>query len=393
MKNKHEKLGIRDDLVQSLGDGKDYLLFLLSIDKLSEINKFYGEKKGDMILDIAAKRLLKEFAGYEIYMVNGAKFAIKCDFIEDSFIDDMKKLVDFLYVLHDNEDMDINKGSFHMTAGISYGKDVLSSGEEALKQVKKESKMVGITEQNKCLVTYEKECAYNKNIKNAIKNGNLIPFFQPIKDIKTGTITKYECLARLKQDGKVISPFFFIEKAKEMRLYDRITMDMIDKSIMKFKDTNLRFSINFSPEDLMNEATKSHFIEQILKHEVANRVTMELLEEGNFSKQETIKFLAECKKLGVKIAIDDFGSGCANYARVKELEADYVKIDGTLIKDIQTRSTYIMIEGMVKYAREQGAKTVAEFVSSKEIYDLCVKVGIDLLQGYYIGEPHPDLVN
>jgi GGDEF domain-containing protein len=66
MKNKHEKLGIRDDIVQFLGNEKDYLLFLLSIDKLNQINKFYGETKGDMILDIAVKRLLEEFTGYEI---------------------------------------------------------------------------------------------------------------------------------------------------------------------------------------------------------------------------------------------------------------------------------------------------------------------------------------
>ncbi|MGE3593459.1 MAG: EAL domain-containing protein [Arcobacter sp.] len=94
------------------------------------------------------------------------------------------------------------------------------------------------------------------------------------------------------------------------------------------------------------------------------------------------------RKLGCKIAIDDFGSGYSNFEYLIRLNADYIKIDGSLIKDILiNKNNQEIVITIVDFAKRQGFKTIAEFVSSKEIFEKVKELGIDYAQGYYINEP------
>ncbi|HIE35476.1 MAG TPA: EAL domain-containing protein [Campylobacterales bacterium] len=94
------------------------------------------------------------------------------------------------------------------------------------------------------------------------------------------------------------------------------------------------------------------------------------------------------KKIGAKISIDDFGSGYSNFEYLAKLPIDFIKIDGSLIKNIdKDEDTRIVVEVIVNYAKKKGIKTVAEFVSSKDIYHVVKDIGVDLVQGFYIGKP------
>ena len=97
-------------------------------------------------------------------------------------------------------------------------------------------------------------------------------------------------------------------------------------------------------------------------------------------------------KYGVKIAIDDFGSGYSNFKRIMSINPDYIKFDGSLIKNIDKDSySYLIVKNLVNFAKELNIKTIAEFVHSKEVYDTCVYLGVDYLQGFYISEPKKDI--
>lgn len=102
-------------------------------------------------------------------------------------------------------------------------------------------------------------------------------------------------------------------------------------------------------------------------------------------------FIDDFKKMGCKIAIDDFGSGYSNFAYLAQFNVDYLKIDGSIIKRVLTdkKNALITLESILDFARRLNIKTIAEFVSDKEIYDKMAELGVDYVQGYYIGKPEP----
>ena len=119
------------------------------------------------------------------------------------------------------------------------------------------------------------------------------------------------------------------------------------------------------------------------------RVTFEILEsEGIENYQEVISFINQIKSLGARIAIDDFGTGYSNFEHLLRLDVDYIKIDGSLIKNIVTDDKHrLIVETIVSFARRIGIKTVAEFVSDEKILQTIKEIGISCTQGYHIGKP------
>ena len=96
--------------------------------------------------------------------------------------------------------------------------------------------------------------------------------------------------------------------------------------------------------------------------------------------------------MGAKIAIDDFGSGYSNFSYILKLKPDYIKIDGSIIKNIDTNEDSRVITGaIIAFAKKLDITVIAEFVRSKEVYDTCVELGVDEFQGFYLGEPSDSL--
>ncbi|MBK1717064.1 hypothetical protein CKO27_05240 [Thiocystis violacea] len=101
-------------------------------------------------------------------------------------------------------------------------------------------------------------------------------------------------------------------------------------------------------------------------------------------------FIAEVKRYGARIAMDDFGSGYSNFESLIQLDVDFLKIDGSLIKNIIVdRNSEIVLETLISFAGKLGITTIAEFVSSEELYNKIKSMGVDFAQGYFIGRPEP----
>jgi EAL domain-containing protein (putative c-di-GMP-specific phosphodiesterase class I) len=197
-------------------------------------------------------------------------------------------------------------------------------------------------------------------------------------------------LARLMdQNEKILSPALFIPVAKKIKVYNIITKTIIDKAFETFEDSEFEFSVNLSIEDIMS-SEMFNFIMQKLKHSKAsNRVIFELLESDaieDFVKVE--RFISEVKRYGAKIAIDDFGSGYSNFKYLTKMSADYIKIDGSLVQNIDIdKNALFVVETIVDFARKLGIKTIAEYVHSSVILDIVKDLDIDYSQGFYIDEP------
>ena len=238
-------------------------------------------------------------------------------------------------------------------------------------------------------------------VKKLIESSNVIPFYQEIVCNNESKKKKYECLARLYDGEQYISPLYFIDYAKAANVTHLITMQMISKSFEFFKNkSRISFSINISFSDITNPDIRSYTLEAIDHFPYPKNITFEILEDEsidfiyqeaheimNCKKKPCAEFIDTLRAKGCKIALDDFGSGYSNFLNLTKLDLDIIKIDGSIIKNIEKENVYVLVETITKLAKAYGLKTVAEFVENEIIYNHVKKLGIDYSQGYYFGKP------
>ena len=229
------------------------------------------------------------------------------------------------------------------------------------------------------------------NIKNAVNEHRFLPLFQPILEIQTGKIVKYEALIRMvSPDGTIHSPAEFLHVAKNSRYYQDITRVVFEKSIAAFRDRTEDINVNLSVLDIHNEDTRAFLMRLLADNaEVAKRLTIEIVEEEGAEHYDTVKeFISDVRAFGVKIAIDDFGSGYSNFQRIIDLNIDYLKIDGSLVRHMCEDPVFENLVRVIKsFASFSGIPVVAEFVETEEMITTLAEIGIEYAQGYYVGKP------
>ena len=243
---------------------------------------------------------------------------------------------------------------------------------------------------------YAKNIEWIKRIKEAIDDNRIVTYFQPILDNKTEKIMKYETLVRmLDRDGDPVPTWTFLEIAQKAKLYPDVTKIVIDKAFEKFEHLpEVEFSVNLTIDDILSKTTTTYIFNKLKNYKYSNRVIFEITESEEVSDYKIINdFIKEVKKYGVKIAIDDFGSGYANFEHIINIDAEYIKIDGTLIKNIDTdKNSRIITEAIIDFSRKLGRKTITEYIHSEEIYQIVKELGADYSQGFYLGMPLPELL-
>ena len=191
------------------------------------------------------------------------------------------------------------------------------------------------------------------------------------------------------ENGKIISPYFFLDIAKKAGLYKELTITMLKKTFEVLNKTDYEISINLLLQDIVNSEIRALIIEKLEKTKNPKKVVFEIVEsEGIENFKEVTDFIKEIKKYGAKIAIDDFGTGYSNFNYLMKLNVDYIKIDGSIIKNIhKDKSAELVTKTIVAFAKELGIETIAEFVAEEEIYNKIKDLNIDYSQGYYFSEP------
>lgn len=391
----------RLSLITKLEESIGQIIFLINIDDFTMINDFYGHDTGDKVLERLALILesLVEDDPAQVYNLPSDEFAIIMD-IEHSKQKIESKIKYFISEI-ENEDFLFNGHLAHVTVTISAalineGKTGLINADMSLKLAKKANKDYMIFDEDLNLARqYENNINIANIIKNAILMNEIIPYFQPIFDAKSGKVEKYESLVRLKKtDGEILGPYAFLGISQKIKLYSQITEIMIEKSFSFFAKNGMNFSINLSFSDIANIKTREFIFSKILEYDIAKQLTIEILETQELDDEDSIfKFIESVYSYGSKIAIDDFGSGYANFRHMTVMRSDYMKIDGSLIKNIDTdKNAKLIVETIIVFAKKLNKKTVAEFVHSQAVYEVVKALDIDYIQGYYLGEPLPTLI-
>ncbi len=388
------RLSLIKRLEESLGE----TIFLINIDDFTTINDFYGHEVGDRVLQKLAKILthLASSLGGEVYKLPSDEFALILNIAQNrNKIENVMKLM-IAYISKEEFDIDGNLAHVSVTMSAAYinkQRTGLANADMTLKMAKKSAKQYMIFDEDLQLTKqYEQNIQTANCIKSAIKNDRIVPYFQPIFSLESGKIEKYEALVRLvKEDGTILSPYAFLGVSEKIKLYPKITEIMIEKTFDFFEKNGLSFSINLAFSDMLNERTRNFLFNKIVEYDIASQLTIEILETQEFENNEAIsQFILDVYSYGAKIAIDDFGSGFANFKHMTTIQSDYMKIDGSLIRDIvEDENDRLVVETIVSFAKKLGKKTIAEFVHSKEVYDMVKAMGIDYAQGFYLAEPGP----
>lgn len=382
-------------LQEDLKVHKTATLAIINIDAFREFNNFYGIKMGDYVIVQLAKKLQEQLDQRAIlYRLFGDEFAIL--FTKDSSIKECNHLIK---TIHEHEFQYENTKFFiQITMGIVFNNNSkrVEKAIIAVKNAKNNKKFLGLFADSLMLQNeYEKHITWTKNIKEALDKNDIIPFYQPIKNIKTNQIFKYEALARLYYDNKYIAPIEFLEVSKKAKLYPKITEIMMRKTFEYFSHKpNVEFSINYSIDDILNVETTNLLFELLENYHMGNRVIIELLETEEINNFEILNnFITRVKKYKVRIAIDDFGSGYSNFSYILNMNVDFLKIDSSLIENLDTsKDSLKVVKTIIAFAKEIGLKTIAEKVHSQAIEDILIELDVDYVQGYHIGKPAPEIL-
>ena len=368
---------------------------IFNIDEFKEINDFFGTENGDKILKDIASWFSK--FDFETYRIDGDEFAIL--FYKDDSIEDIELKVENILNLFEEELFYIENEKIQIafSAGIAKVKDnLLTKADIAVHYSKEQKVKISIyKEDGNIEQKYKQNIAMASAIREALDDKRIICHYQPILDQKTDKIYKYETLVRMvSKEGKIIPPIEFLEISKKTKLYPYITREVLHQACNTFKNREENFSINLSIDDIKDINIVNEIIETIIETNTASRITFEILESEEIENyQEVRNFSKRIKEIGSKIAVDDFGTGYSNFEHILKLNVDYVKIDGSLIKGMENNNkNRIIVETIVDFAKKIGAKTIAEFVYNEATYLISKEIGIDYLQGFYIGKPSENLI-
>jgi EAL domain-containing protein (putative c-di-GMP-specific phosphodiesterase class I) len=233
-------------------------------------------------------------------------------------------------------------------------------------------------------------------LEDALINNKFVLFYQPILNIRTNQISHYECLIRLQQaDGQIIMPNEFVYRAEELGLISKIDRIVLKKAVEQHIEFNrqgkkYKLSVNISRRTFEDPSIFEDFAKLFDNPEVdQKRIIFEITDSAAASNyQLTNVLIGKIKKLGCVLALNDFGVEYPSLHYLRNAPVDYVKIDGSLIRQIDKNSNdKDFVKALSEVAQAFGKKTVAEYVESEAVLAILREFGIDYAQGYHIGKP------
>lgn len=375
---------------------EDYSLLIFNIKEFSKINLLFGHGIGDKLIIEVIDYLKNKEEIINLYRIYGDEFAILFSTALKEKITEI-----FIYGLSQHE--------FHVknsTIVLSFYGSMAKINQHVLERCQyglmiskaHHGEITNVDEiDEKLFKKYAKNITLAEELRLAFFDNRIIPYFQPILDLKSNAITKYEVLMRIEDlKGNILEPKYFLSVLQGMYIYPEVTKLMIQKSFEVFQNNHYEFSINLSFADIIDYNTQDFIVAMIKNHpETAKRCTFELLENEEIQNYKEVRDFFDLLHLqGVKLALDDFGTGFSNYDTIFQFDIDYIKIDGSLTQSVlKNHKSLVLMESIITVAKELDAKTIVEFVSSEELFNTIKMMDVDYMQGYYIGLPASQLVN
>ncbi|QOP41063.1 EAL domain-containing protein [Sulfurimonas marina] len=377
------------------------VIVLIQINNYVKIQNIYGHEISNKLMKMVAESLNEctEKHLTKVYRYNNEGFALKYNYsnlpMMKSFL---RKLHEYLeshtFHLEDNIDLilDITIGA-SSPEQLNNNIDELKEAEVALEHAidQKHDYFIYKNLHPHSVEANKKNLKVAQSVKQAIDDQKLELHYQPIINNASGKIEKYETLMRIKNGEQLLFPDTFIPIAKELKKYKALTRILVEQSFAYFQNKPYEFSINLSIEDIQDETFQTFLFSKIDEYKVHNKLVVEIVESENIHDYQFFyTFIKNLKEVKCKVAIDDFGSGYSNFQHIIALSdyIDYIKLDGSLVRDILTdHKAQKLVKNIKLLCEELSLKTIAEYVENNEVFNYLKALGIDYSQGYYIGKP------
>ncbi|MFL6238925.1 MAG: putative bifunctional diguanylate cyclase/phosphodiesterase [Actinomycetes bacterium] len=236
-----------------------------------------------------------------------------------------------------------------------------------------------------------------QRLREAIDEGGFELHAQPILDLASGEVNRYELLLRLHDgEGGVVAPAEFLGLAERFGMITDIDLWVVREAIELLRDLNvaagpgIRFEVNVSGPSLTDPRMIELIDREFARGDIcAGQLILEVTETAAIVNINDARVFADrLRALGCLFALDDFGAGFGSFHYLKNLPFDYVKIDGEFITDlVSRREDQVVVQAIVDIAHALGMQTIAEFVADDETIAMLRRIGVDFAQGFHVGRP------
>ena len=398
---------LKNVILDAKKNSSEHALLFIDLDQFKVVNDTVGHMAGDELLrQISALFAANVRKGDLLSRFGGDEFGI---IFNDLGIDDVKervnRILEVLYQYHFNWDEKV----FNVTASIGIvvinelTKDdttALSHADSACYVAKDKGRnayFISEIEDDSVFQRYE-EMSWIHRIEYTLQKEQFILYAQTIKSLH-GCKNHFEILIRMHDDkGKIITPDRFIPVAERYNLMHKIDLWVINnlfKAIQNnvlFKD--VIFSVNLSGQSLSNENFLQELELLLEEHKQLvdfSHIIFEITETSAINNLQQLRlFILHQKKNGFRFSLDDFGTGLSSFTYLKRLPVDYIKVDGSFVKEIlDDPLDKAMVQSIHQLSQVANIETIAEYVENSDILDMIKEMGIDYAQGYEINIPEP----
>ncbi len=379
----------------SISRARQLALLIIDIDGFKFINDTYGHPVGDEVLRAVADRLMIGAQGGTVARLAGDEFAVVLQNIGQ---DEAQAAARRIHQDLSNMVIRLPVGELRIQTSIgvalapAYGKtpqDLVRAADVALYHAKKNGRNRVDTLPKDMGEAIMDIFSQGFELRNALNNGLIAPFLQPIWDLRKNELMAYEVLTRLKRGKEYVVADEFVLIAEDLGLIREMDLFIINKAINSVPK-GVHLFVNISMNSLLAPEFREDF-RQLLRSPMAQdrKITIEFTERQTTDMgAEFFKLFDEIRAGGCKIALDDFGAGYSTYSYLRKLKPDFVKIDGSFVQQMLTDT---LDNKIVEHIRELssvfGAKSIAEHVEDARTVEALTRMGVDYAQGYYFGKP------
>ncbi len=404
----HNRAYFRERVEQAISEGKvsgeRACLMLIDLDRFKEVNDTLGHHNGDQLLRQIAKRLQTELRESDtVARLGGDEFAVLLTNVADvtQVVRTCERILSCLKQPLFFMGLTLDVGA---SIGVSMFPDH-ARGVDALLQ-RADVAMYAAKETQTGYEFYNpdrdqnslRRLALGSELSNAIQNKEVILYYQPKADMRTGKIIGVEALARWQHAYRgIVGPDEFIPLAEQTQLIKPLTMNLLDEAIRQIsvwdkRGFNLKVAVNLSSRSLLDLQLPDQVAQLLQKWGVeATSLELEITESTIMADaRRALAVLSTLNSMGVGLAIDDFGTGFSSLSYLKRLPVKEMKMDKSFVMKMAVdENDAAIVRSTIELGHNLGLRVVAEGVETEGIWQQLTALGCDLAQGYFLTRPVP----